>query len=350
MRILLLILLLVLPAFAQDVGIAIRPDAVYVENIGGNIVPIERVFFHIVIDNPSKVTAEVQWVRFDVTNSRGVVFSGQYSGAALTDLFDSAIDRKRIEPTTKRSLNVVPGERKSISDIFMDFPKGFIGEFLLVEIDYKAGGKENSKKVSVQLNLSPGFSGRLPFDGAWYVVAEHGFLDAHKRFLAEAFAYDFIQIGANGKSFLRDGRNNADYYAYGKKVLAAKDGIVVMTRNDIAENMPPGERTNLNTPGGNVVIVNHGNGQFGYYAHLKPFSITVKKGSRVRAGEALGEVGNTGDSSEPNLHFHVMNGPDPAQADGIPAGFENWKAQSYGRFPAVQQQGMLPRGEFVSPP
>jgi murein DD-endopeptidase MepM/ murein hydrolase activator NlpD len=348
MQIVWITLLAALPAFAQDVEVAVRPDVVYVEAIGGNIAPMERVFFHIVIDNQSRTPIDVQWVRFDMTNSKGVVFSTQYLGSALIDLFDSSIDRKRIEPTPKQTLNIVAGQRKSISDIFFDFPKGFIGENLVVEVDYKTGGTDNARKVSVPMNRTAGFSGRLPFDGTWYVAAEHGFLDAHKRFLAEAFAYDFVQIGANSKSFVREGKNNADYYAYGKKVLAAKAGTVVETRNDIAENTP-GETTNVNTSGGNVVIIDHGNNQYGYYAHLKPFSIAVKRGAKVREGEVLGEVGNSGDSFEPHLHFHVMNGPDAAQADGIPVVFENWKAQSHGRNPVVRQQGVLPRGEFVQP-
>jgi murein DD-endopeptidase MepM/ murein hydrolase activator NlpD len=97
------------------------------------------------------------------------------------------------------------------------------------------------------------------------------------------------------------------------------------------------------------VIIDHGNGQFGYYAHLKPFTVTVKKGAKVKAGEILGEVGNSGDSLEPHLHFHVMNNADPAEGDGIPVVFENWKAQSYGRSPVARQEGILPRGEFVQP-
>src|SRR6185295_7980481 len=198
----------------------------------------------------------------------GVLFSGQYSGSALTDLFDSAIDRKRIEPTPRQTLVIAAGQRKAISDVFMDFPKGFIGENLLTEVDYKAGGKQEFKKNSIQLRRTEGFVGRLPFEGTWYVAAEHGYLDPHKRFLAEAFAYDFLQIGPNGKSYQRDGRNNADYYAYGKKVFAAKAGTVVSVRSDVAENVP-GETTNLTTPSGNVVIIDHGNNQFGYYAHLK---------------------------------------------------------------------------------
>jgi len=345
---LLLILFISVAASAQDIDVAVRPDLLYVETLTGNIVPMERVFFHIVIENKTAAPIDVDWVRFDIVNSRGVLFSGQYSGSALMELFDSSIDRRRIEATTKESLKVEPGQRKAISDIFLDFPKGFIGENLILELNYKSGNKSDSKKTSVQLQRTQPFSGRLPFDGTWYVAAEHGYLDPHKRFLAEAYAYDFLQIGPNGKSYQRDGKANADYYAYGKKVLSSKDGTVVSVRGDMAENVP-GETINTASPGGNAVVVDHGNNQFGYYAHLKPFTVTVKPGTKVKAGDVLGEVGNSGDSAAPHLHFHVMTNADPAQGDGIPVVFDAWKAQSYGRFPDARQSGILPRGEFVQP-
>jgi murein DD-endopeptidase MepM/ murein hydrolase activator NlpD len=348
MRALMVILSLAVCGFAQDIDVSVRPDAVYVETIAGNIVPMERVFFHVVLENQSKAPIEIEWVRFDMVNSKGVLFSGQYSGSALMDLFDSAVDRRRIEPTKKQTLIVAAAERKAISDVFLDFPKGFVGENLLIETAYKSGGKEASKKSSIQLQRTAGFSGHLPFDGTWYVADEHGYLDPHKRFLAEAYAYDFLQIGPNGKSYQRDGRANADYFAYGKKVLAAKDGTVVLVRSDMAENTP-GETTNVATPSGNVVIIDHGNNQFGYYAHLKPFTVAVKVGAHVKAGDVLGEVGNSGDSPEPHLHFHVMNKADVTQADGIPLVFDSWKAQAYSRFPVARQMGVLPRGEFVQP-
>jgi murein DD-endopeptidase MepM/ murein hydrolase activator NlpD len=348
MRVLLLVVTLALPAAAQEVGVAVRPEAIYIENAGGDIRPVERAFFHIVIENKSAEPVDILWVRFDIVNSAGIVISGQYSGQALIALFDSAIDRKRIEPTAKKTLTVKPTERKALSDIFIDLPEGFIGEQLLVEVEYKANGKETQSKTNTPLSRMSGFSGRLPFDGIWYVSAEHSYLDPHKRFLAEAFAYDFVQIGANGKSFQRDGKSNADYYAYGKKVLAAKDGTVLAVRSDVMENTP-GETVNSAVPGGNVVIIDHGNGQYGYYAHLKPSTVTVKVGARVKAGDPIGEVGNSGDSTEPHLHFHVMNKPDPADADGIPVGFENWKSQSYSHLPSTRELGILPRGEFVQP-
>src|SRR4026208_68320 len=123
MRKLFLLFSLAVPGLAQDIDIAVRPDAVYVETVAANLVPMERLFFHIVIDNQSKAAITVEWVHFDIVNSRGVLFSGQFAGRALMDLFDSAIDRKRIEPTTKETLNIGAGERKAISDVFLDFPK-----------------------------------------------------------------------------------------------------------------------------------------------------------------------------------------------------------------------------------
>src|SRR5215467_10209203 len=127
---------------AQDLEVAVRPDAIYVESIAANIVPMERVFFHLVIHNVSKNPVQLNWLRYDIVNSEGILFSGQYSGPALAALFDSAIERKRIEPTPKGTLTLQADERKAISDVFLDFPKGFIGESMIVEVDYKSGGKE----------------------------------------------------------------------------------------------------------------------------------------------------------------------------------------------------------------
>jgi len=234
-------------AMAQDLEITTRPDAIYVERMQGNITPMERVYFHIILRDASKTALSVHWVRFDLTNSDGVTLSGQYSGQALMNLFDSAIDRRRIEPTPKKTLDIYPDQRKAISDVFFDCPVGFIGETVVVEVEYQNGDRVQSNKISTSVKRSPAFTGRLPFDGVWYIANEHGFLDLHKRYLAEAFAYDFIQIGANGKSYQQDGARNSDYYDYGKKVLASADGTVVYVRTDIVENDPG--RTNINTPG-----------------------------------------------------------------------------------------------------
>jgi murein DD-endopeptidase MepM/ murein hydrolase activator NlpD len=63
------------------------------------------------------------------------------------------------------------------------------------------------------------------------------------------------------------------------------------------------------------VIVDIGGGRYAFYAHLKPGSITVKEGERVRRGQVLARLGNSGNTGFPHLHFHVMDAPLPLGAD-----------------------------------
>src|SRR5438046_1723521 len=112
MRLFVLLLFMSVTAYGQAIEIQTRPESVYVETIAGDLTPIERAFFHIILHNTSNAPVNVQSVRFSLTNSRGVTLSGQYAGDALASLFDSAIDRRRIEPTAKQSLILNPDERK----------------------------------------------------------------------------------------------------------------------------------------------------------------------------------------------------------------------------------------------
>ncbi len=59
------------------------------------------------------------------------------------------------------------------------------------------------------------------------------------------------------------------------------------------------------------------------YCHLKEGSIRVKAGQNVAKGEVIGRVGNTGNSSEPHLHFQLMDSRDFFRANGLPVMFEN---------------------------
>jgi murein DD-endopeptidase MepM/ murein hydrolase activator NlpD len=69
---------------------------------------------------------------------------------------------------------------------------------------------------------------------------------------------------------------------------------------------------------GNHVILSLGKGVFAGYAHLRPGSVRVRPGQRVRAGQVLGELGNSGASTGPHLHFQLMTGPSLLDADGLP--------------------------------
>ena|SRR5215210_2654018 len=72
---------------------------------------------------------------------------------------------------------------------------------------------------------------------------------------------------------------------------------------------------------GDHVVIDMGDGNFALYAHLKTGTVAVKVGDQVKTGEVIGHLGNTGNSDAPHLHFHVMDGPWPLAASGLPYEF-----------------------------
>ncbi|HWS38322.1 MAG TPA: M23 family metallopeptidase, partial [Actinoplanes sp.] len=69
---------------------------------------------------------------------------------------------------------------------------------------------------------------------------------------------------------------------------------------------------------GNRVIIEHDDGTYAVYAHLRQSSLTVAEGDRVTEGQQLAEVGNTGNTSEPHLHVQLVDSPHPTATAGIP--------------------------------
>ena len=69
-------------------------------------------------------------------------------------------------------------------------------------------------------------------------------------------------------------------------------------------------------------------GHYALYAHLRPGSVAVRPGRRVSAGELLGRVGNSGNTSQPHLHFHVMDRPSPLDANGLPYVFDQFQLEA----------------------
>jgi hypothetical protein len=138
--------------------------------------------------------------------------------------------------------------------------------------------------------------------------------------LAQRFAIDWEQIDDQNRLVKGDRSKVKNYTIFGKDVIAVADGTVVATRNDLPEQ-PPGKLPDnlpIDQADGNFVVLDIGNGAFALYAHMQPGSVKVAAGAKVKVGDLLGKVGNTGNTSAPHLHFHVMDGPSPLQANGIP--------------------------------
>jgi murein DD-endopeptidase MepM/ murein hydrolase activator NlpD len=150
--------------------------------------------------------------------------------------------------------------------------------------------------------------------------------------IAQRFATDWVKIDANGKTFAGDPKDNKTYFAYGSDALAVADATVTAIKDGIPENTPgPDSRAvpiTLETFGGNHVILDLGGGRFAFYAHLQPGSLKVKAGDKVRKGQVLGLVGNSGNSTEPHLHFHVSDANSPLGSEGVPYVLDSFEVLS----------------------
>ena len=104
--------------------------------------------------------------------------------------------------------------------------------------------------------------------------------------LEQSFARDFILINKNPKKDITD-----DFEGF--KVLAVNDGIVELTKK-------------MKMPYGNVIVIKHDRNMYSVYAHLATKGILVKKGQKVKKGQVIGIVGNTGNSTAPHLHFQLL--------------------------------------------
>jgi len=162
----------------------------------------------------------------------------------------------------------------------------------------------------------------LPFNDEWTVFwgGDTREQNYHVDNPAQKGAFDWIITDDRGKSFQGSGTSNENYYAFGKEIIAPCDGEVILVVDGIKDNIP-GEMNPAYLPG-NTVILKTANDEFLFFAHFKQYSIVVKPGQKVRQGELLGKCGNSGNSSEAHLHFHLQNTEDFSKATGGKTYFE----------------------------
>lgn len=178
-------------------------------------------------------------------------------------------------------------------------------------------------------NYKPQVLYSLPFEGVWTVA--NGGIDkktSHSWSICpQRYAYDFF-IEENGQSFRRNGKAVTDYLCYGKPILAPADGVVVELKNQF-EDTPVSDNHEVlcsaSDVRGNYVVIQHSAQEYSTIAHIKKDSFCIRPGDKVSCGQVIARCGNSGNTSEPHIHFQIQQGKSFLFSAGLPIWFTNLK-------------------------
>jgi hypothetical protein len=264
---------------------------------------------------------------------------GRFSGSAL----DGMTSRPGVPGATDRT-NIAPGSAAVVYiwltvDTAKDVP---------TEIRHSISAKIGDYPDAISVETAPITVLRGPVvissplrGEQWEAGNGPSNTSAHRRALipingradiSQRFAIDWVRLYPDGATFHGDHLDNKSYLAFGEITYAAADGIITELKDGIPENVPgsPIAPITLETVAGNHVMLDIGNGRYALYAHMQPGSIRVHLGEKVHRGQVIGLVGNTGNSTEPHLHFHICNGNSPLGSEGLPYAFASFEVQGKG--------------------
>jgi murein DD-endopeptidase MepM/ murein hydrolase activator NlpD len=188
----------------------------------------------------------------------------------------------------------------------------------------------------------------LPFRDKWLVFwgGDTRELNHHHDVPNQRFAFDLLGVAADGKTRRGDGTKNEDYFAFGRDVLAPADGTITEVIAGVRDNKPGS--MNPYSGVGNCVIIQHREDEVSVLAHFKQGTIKVKAGDSVKRGQLLGQCGNSGNSSEPHLHYHLQNSPVLQDGLGIRCVFSqvvvarNGKTETHANYSPVKNDIISP--------
>jgi hypothetical protein len=306
-----------------EIGLASIPRRVFKENDGVWAEGAsESWVVHVLVDEKHKRMVEPVSAVADLHADGKLVKTVSYSAAAL----------EAVQEVSFKGFSTQP----EVFDL-----RHYFSEPVSLEIDllvYRlrvntAQGEELERTLEIPLErYEQQTELLLPLEGRFVVAGGHAFNEDHRHERSQFYADDILGLGPEYQLVRADGATNEDYYTWGREIVAPAGGKVVYARNDVPDNPRPGvieaERflslpDPLHAIGGNMVVIDHGNGEFSLLGHMMKGSVRVKTGDTVESGQLLGLVGNSGNSDAPHLHYHLMAGDTLFQSDGLPTRFEN---------------------------
>lgn len=349
------------PAHALD--IRVDPAPIYVYDLAPERGGYDVVLHNVLVVNDERRTRELRGLRVELMAGGELIAVARVPAqsvarraermsalgeAGLLQVMDFQFHLSRLLREGERlsaDATLAPGEAYLNTSLYAAAPALPDSARIVVE---GPRGDLAEASVPVSRRQSPNRY-RPPVDGRWYVIASADAGLHHRWVVSSEYALDLARLGPDLRSFGGDATRLESYVTFGEPVFAVADGVVIATRNDVIDNAAmlrqPGEafdaymarvqemqQATLMSAGfagaaGNYVLIRHEGGEHSLYAHLRQGSLAVAPGDAVRSGQRIAAAGSSGNSTEPHLHFQLIDGPDLNSARGLPVVFEGLREE-----------------------
>jgi hypothetical protein len=342
---------------AGGVEISMAPDPVLI--VRGN--DVQKLNFDFLVRNTGGEPLVILAVRLSVFDEKGAMVTRR------------EINRMGMRPSvgTLGVTEIPGGGTVDLYNPFHEFPEKVPLADLRYEFTLTPQESEGDIKAEVVVHpkaFHPRTALRLPLEGKVFISDGSDFYAHHRRidmahpFMVQLgmahspsrYGMDFEIADDQGRTFSGKGDKPEDYFIFGRPILAPAAGTVA----DCIDGRVDGSigkaevdydellRTkNGRLMGGNYVVLDHGNGEYSFFAHIKKGSVKVKKGDHVRSGQILGLAGNSGDSYWPHLHYQLQSGSG-FDVESLPAVFTDFK-RYYGSDSEKVKAGTVDTGDIV---
>lgn len=304
------------------------------------------------IQNTSQEPMEIKEISYTVKKNGQVIKNYSYSNEALNfwiprwnkkiQISDShqmvaLIGAKEFWDYNSLTESTIlePGEEIGLRNEYFHILFNELLDELLIQVKYTQEGSEHVESRKIDLvRYENKNKYTFPVKGIWQVDGNFDCLLAHRWRHSDEFAFDLTKLDENHTLYVDENRKEEDYPCYGEEVYAIADGVVVqvyeeMKKNTIGmrlEKQKEIEEIHGYWPviTGNIVTIQHEGGEYSQYDHLQYHSVNLKVGEKIKQGQVIGRVGNTGLSGCPHLHFELRSGFHD-EARSFPCFFTNIK-------------------------
>jgi hypothetical protein len=346
---------LLLAAISYDttaVQVTAEPRPVWIEQSA----TAQFVNFDLVVDNTSDQPLDLDEVQVSVYDRAGKL--------VLRKFIDGNGTRPSIR--TADTAEVPAKGRALIFNPFHRFDRDIDLHAMTFDLKLSSKGGEHRYSANVRVEPKPYITKSalvLPVKGRLLVYDGHDFYAHHRRwdytipYLQQLgfrtnfmrYSYDFVAVNAEGAMFSGDEEKNESWFGFGREIRATADGTIAAVVDD-----QPDDRT-FDPPSvlehgtmrvwGNYVVVDHGNGEFSLFGHIRQGSSRAKVGQRVKRGDVIAAIGASGSSKFPHLHYELQTGVD-TNVEGLPSTFHDFaRIQGARRVPVAS--GLIESGELV---